>query len=29
MPLAPGTMLGPYEIQSALGAGPSTRMRDR
>jgi hypothetical protein len=25
MSLAPGTRLGPYEIVTAIGAGPSTR----
>jgi hypothetical protein len=26
--LTPGTTLGPYQITSSLGAGPSTRGQD-
>jgi len=28
MALMTGTRLGPYEIVSALGAGPSTRLKE-
>ena len=29
MALTSGTRLGPYEIVSPLGAGPSTRVKER